>query len=152
MLSLSSTSAGLRLAKIARCQGVISSQIRCASRLTRPRYNTRLFTKKRTYIKPLWFSTSSLPNDKQQKATGTVSNVATTAVPAADIPATKAIATDAAVSETATAPKPLLGVKAKEQPLLGEKTVTTAEQRKADWAIMKEMTKYLWPKVVCPIL
>jgi hypothetical protein len=22
------------------------------------------------------------------------------------------------------------------------------EQRKADWAIMKEMAKYLWPKVI----
>jgi ATP-binding cassette subfamily B (MDR/TAP) protein 7 len=31
--------------------------------------------------------------------------------------------------------------------LLQEKTVSKAEQRKADWAIMKEMTRYLWPKV-----
>ncbi|KAL4881996.1 P-loop containing nucleoside triphosphate hydrolase protein [Aspergillus karnatakaensis] len=30
--------------------------------------------------------------------------------------------------------------------LLSEKTVGTKEQRKADWAIMKEMSKYLWPK------
>lgn len=30
---------------------------------------------------------------------------------------------------------------------LKEKVVSTAEQRKADWAIMKEMTRYLWPKV-----
>ena len=30
--------------------------------------------------------------------------------------------------------------------LLGEPTVSNKEQRKADWAIMKEMSKYLWPK------
>ncbi|KAF2147011.1 uncharacterized protein K452DRAFT_293504 [Aplosporella prunicola CBS 121167] len=34
----------------------------------------------------------------------------------------------------------------KNDPLLAEKTVTNKEQRKADWAIMKEMTRYLWPK------
>lgn len=31
--------------------------------------------------------------------------------------------------------------------LLSETTVGKKEQRKADWAIMKEMAKYLWPKV-----
>lgn len=31
--------------------------------------------------------------------------------------------------------------------LLSEQTVTNKEQRKADWAIMKEMARYLWPKV-----
>lgn len=31
--------------------------------------------------------------------------------------------------------------------LLSEKTVSNAQQRKADWAIMREMTQYLWPKV-----
>ncbi|KAK2874965.1 hypothetical protein FQN49_001898 [Arthroderma sp. PD_2] len=30
--------------------------------------------------------------------------------------------------------------------LLSESTVTSKEQRKVDWAIMKEMAKYLWPK------
>jgi hypothetical protein len=30
--------------------------------------------------------------------------------------------------------------------LLAEKVTSRAEQRKADWAIMKEMTRYLWPK------
>ena len=30
--------------------------------------------------------------------------------------------------------------------LLGEQTVSYKEQRKADWAIMKEMSRYLWPK------
>ncbi|RAL09662.1 ATP-binding cassette Fe/S cluster precursor transporter ATM1 [Aspergillus homomorphus CBS 101889] len=30
--------------------------------------------------------------------------------------------------------------------LLSEATVASKEQRKADWAIMKEMAKYLWPK------
>ncbi|KAI9654604.1 MAG: Iron-sulfur clusters transporter atm1, mitochondrial [Alyxoria varia] len=32
------------------------------------------------------------------------------------------------------------------QSLLGEQTVSNKEQRKADWAIIKEMSKYLWPK------
>ncbi|KAK7718037.1 Iron-sulfur clusters transporter atm1, mitochondrial [Botryosphaeria dothidea] len=36
----------------------------------------------------------------------------------------------------------------KNDPLLAEKTVSNKEQRKADWAIMKEMTRYLWPKVL----
>lgn len=31
--------------------------------------------------------------------------------------------------------------------LLSETSVGVKEQRKADWAIMKEMAKYLWPKV-----
>lgn len=31
--------------------------------------------------------------------------------------------------------------------LLSESTVGRKEQRKADWAIMREMAKYLWPKV-----
>ena len=30
--------------------------------------------------------------------------------------------------------------------LLAEQTVSNKEQRKADWAIMKEMARYLWPK------
>lgn len=35
---------------------------------------------------------------------------------------------------------------AKPDPLLAEQTLSTKEQRKADWAIMKEMSKYLWPR------
>lgn len=31
--------------------------------------------------------------------------------------------------------------------LLSEQTVSNKEQRKADWAIIKEMAQYLWPKV-----
>ena len=31
--------------------------------------------------------------------------------------------------------------------LLSEQTVSNREQRRADWAIMKEMSRYLWPKV-----
>ena len=33
-----------------------------------------------------------------------------------------------------------------QDPLLAEQTVSNKEQRKADWAIIKEMSKYLWPK------
>jgi hypothetical protein len=35
--------------------------------------------------------------------------------------------------------------------LLSEAMVSNAEQRKADWAIMKEMTQYLWPKAFLPV-
>jgi ATP-binding cassette subfamily B (MDR/TAP) protein 7 len=35
---------------------------------------------------------------------------------------------------------------AKTDPLLQEQTLSNKAQRKADWAIMKEMSKYLWPK------
>lgn len=35
---------------------------------------------------------------------------------------------------------------AKQSTLLAEQTVTNKEQRKADWAIIKEMSHYLWPK------
>ena len=31
--------------------------------------------------------------------------------------------------------------------LLSDQAVSNKEQRKADWAILKEMSKYLWPKV-----
>ena len=31
-------------------------------------------------------------------------------------------------------------------PLLQEATISSKEQRKADWLIIKEMTQYLWPK------
>jgi len=38
-------------------------------------------------------------------------------------------------------------VPAGQDPLLAEQTLSNKEQRKADWAIIKEMSKYLWPKV-----
>ena len=34
----------------------------------------------------------------------------------------------------------------KVDPLLAEQTVSNKEQRKADWAIIKDMAQYLWPK------
>ena len=34
----------------------------------------------------------------------------------------------------------------KNDPLLSEQTVSNQEQRKADWAIIKDMAHYLWPK------
>lgn len=32
--------------------------------------------------------------------------------------------------------------------MLSESAIASKEQRKADWAIMREMAKYLWPKVI----
>lgn len=40
------------------------------------------------------------------------------------------------------------GAPAGQDPLLSEQTVSDKEQRKADWAIIKEMSQYLWPKVI----
>lgn len=34
----------------------------------------------------------------------------------------------------------------KNEPLLAEQTVSNKEQRKADWAIIRDMAHYLWPK------
>jgi ATP-binding cassette subfamily B (MDR/TAP) protein 7 len=54
-----------------------------------------------------------------------------------------------AVEETKAA-KPAIDptkvIVAKTDPLLQEQSLSNKEQRKADWAIMKEMSKYLWPK------
>ncbi|KAL9615527.1 MAG: hypothetical protein Q9167_000040 [Letrouitia subvulpina] len=36
----------------------------------------------------------------------------------------------------------------KTEPPITEHTISNKEQRKADWAIMKKMIKYLWPKVL----
>lgn len=38
-------------------------------------------------------------------------------------------------------------IEPKTDALLTEQTVSNREQRRADWAIMKEMAQYLWPKV-----
>ncbi|KAL1998236.1 hypothetical protein VTN02DRAFT_6566 [Thermoascus thermophilus] len=43
-------------------------------------------------------------------------------------------------------PKAPAAAKPTKPDLLSEKTVGDKEQRKADWAIIKEMAKYLWPK------
>ena len=40
-----------------------------------------------------------------------------------------------------------LGQSPKTDGLLSEQTVSNKEQRKADWAIIREMSTYLWPKV-----
>ncbi|CAG8402490.1 unnamed protein product [Penicillium salamii] len=48
-------------------------------------------------------------------------------------------------------PKPKESGEAKTPPkkdLLSEPLAANKEQRKADWAIMKEMAKYLWPKIL----
>jgi ABC transporter ATM len=47
----------------------------------------------------------------------------------------------------AKAPQVAASNKAKQNAFLSEGLVSNAEQRKADWAIMREMTQYLWPKV-----
>ncbi|KAM0717788.1 hypothetical protein Q7P37_006120 [Cladosporium fusiforme] len=55
----------------------------------------------------------------------------------------KAVAGDkAATPESSKKASPT----AKGGPLLAEQTVSNKEQRKADWAIIKDMAQYLWPK------
>jgi hypothetical protein len=56
-------------------------------------------------------------------------------------------ATTAKVTATPKDAKNATAAAAKKKDLLGETAMGNKEQRKADWAIMKEMAKYLWPKV-----
>jgi hypothetical protein len=59
-------------------------------------------------------------------------------------------ATAAEVANAAIVQKPGAG-EAKNTPkkdLLSEAAMAKKEQRSADWAIMKEMARYLWPKVL----
>ncbi|CAN9466655.1 unnamed protein product [Alternaria alternata] len=51
-----------------------------------------------------------------------------------------------AIEATKPAADPAAAKVAKTDPLLQEQVLTNKEQRKADWAIMKEMSAYLWPK------
>jgi ATP-binding cassette, subfamily B (MDR/TAP), member 7 len=61
--------------------------------------------------------------------------------------ATSILATQAKAEQTKTV-KPAASPKDKEKDgLLSERIVSATEQRKADWAIIREMGKYLWPKV-----
>ncbi|THC98844.1 hypothetical protein EYZ11_001691 [Aspergillus tanneri] len=53
---------------------------------------------------------------------------------------------DAAVVQSSKDTRKDPKAKTEEKNLLGETIVVKKEQRKADWAIMKEMAKYLWPK------
>jgi ATP-binding cassette subfamily B (MDR/TAP) protein 7 len=48
--------------------------------------------------------------------------------------------------ETVKKDEPAQPDTARTDPLLAEQTVTNKEQRKADWAIIKDMSHYLWPK------
>lgn len=54
---------------------------------------------------------------------------------------------EALQTRNTTTPKVIPRVVPKTDPPITEHTVSNKEQRKADWAIMKEMTTYLWPKV-----
>ncbi|KAG9231436.1 iron ABC-transporter-like protein [Amylocarpus encephaloides] len=80
-------------------------------------------------------TTQSLREDSNRMTLG--SQALRQPQPADAIPGTK--------PETARKPAPAEPTTARKDPLaLRDKT--NAEQRKADWAIMKEMSRYLWPK------
>lgn len=53
---------------------------------------------------------------------------------------------DAKTVKDAANPTGPASATAKGGPLLAEQTVSNKEQRKADWAIIKDMAHYLWPK------
>jgi ABC transporter ATM len=53
---------------------------------------------------------------------------------------------DAKTAKDAANPTGPASATAKGGPLLAEQTVSNKEQRKADWAIIKDMAHYLWPK------
>ena len=53
---------------------------------------------------------------------------------------------DAKTTKDAANPTGPASATAKGGPLLAEQTVSNKEQRKADWAIIKDMAHYLWPK------
>lgn len=87
---------------------------------------------------PLRVFTSSRPSLKDDPKQVRLQNEAHRLPRAADdVPGTK--------PESATPPKPATPASARRDPLaLDQKS--NKEQRKADWAIMKEMAQYLWPK------
>lgn len=110
---------------------VSTSPSRCRILLSRPPRHTHIRTGDRYRI----FSTRGALLYKQNNDKST-----TVAVGEPQ----KIASHDAALGNKAQAPSKPAG---KKPDLLAEATVTRKEQRKADWAIMKEMTKYLWPKV-----
>lgn len=59
--------------------------------------------------------------------------------------ASRSPADESTKPETVTVKKPAKPA-VRTDPLLVEQTVTNKEQRKADWAIVRDMAHYLWPK------
>jgi ATP-binding cassette subfamily B (MDR/TAP) protein 7 len=62
------------------------------------------------------------------------------------LPGSKVAVQDTKAAKPVTDPTTVKVVATKTDPLLQEQTLSNKEQRKADWAIMKEMSQYLWPK------
>lgn len=63
-------------------------------------------------------------------------SIATDTTKKGDVPGVQKL-----VAETKATPKK------KTEDILNTSAATNKEQRKADWAIMKDLAKYLWPKV-----
>lgn len=53
----------------------------------------------------------------------------------------------AQTTETATVVEKAIAEKTKATDLLVDNALSSKDQRKADWTILSEMAKYLWPKV-----
>lgn len=93
-----------------------------------------------THIRPPW-----LP----QRPSATISQFWTSAAPRREVPPATGIGAGSPKPDAKTT-KVLASAKAKNtQPAkdpLASVDKSATEQRKADWAIMKEMSRYLWPK------
>ncbi|RAH74791.1 ATP-binding cassette Fe/S cluster precursor transporter ATM1 [Aspergillus aculeatinus CBS 121060] len=110
-------------------------------------YQRRFVTRPTSWTSALYgvqlraISTSSESNRKQVSAStppASENPTSPTAVQPGAANATRASTTAPENQNATTTPK--------KKDLLSEATLATKEQRKADWAIMREMAKYLWPK------
>lgn len=113
---------------------------RAPRRLTDPRSTLSLSSRARFYNGNQWrvFTTNGSPLKKQ---TATETPAPRKPVDVVTPAASKQATVDDKKQKTIDTAKSAKGG------LLSETTVGNKEQRKADWAIVKEMAKYLWPKV-----
>ncbi|KAL9079930.1 MAG: hypothetical protein Q9157_001222 [Trypethelium eluteriae] len=101
----------------------LSSQPLCGTKCSVPRIFGRVFVSAPRHRKD-----DARVRTVQQEAAGKVSNA-------------ESIEAESTAKEKPADPR-------QEEKLLSEQVITNQEQRKADWAIIKEMSTYLWPKVL----
>ncbi|KAF2232345.1 ABC transporter-like protein [Viridothelium virens] len=99
----------------------LSSQPLCGTKCSVPRIFGRVFVSAPRHRKD-----DARVRTVQQEAAGKVSNA-------------ESIEAESTAKEKPADPR-------QEEKLLSEQVITNQEQRKADWAIIKEMSTYLWPK------
>ena len=121
-------------------RGVYGCARTCHSSLRISTHRARAFQKQRWPSVRLFSEASRVVQEVRQPSK-------TTTTIADDAPS-KADPAEISNPESAQKPKPATAATnaAKQADMLSEQVVSNAEQRKADWAIMKEMVQYLWPK------